>query len=139
MNPGFAAQVVAPDGQWVRPGICLYGASPFADRSAADMGLLPAMTLSARLISTRMVPAGAQVGYGYRYTARCAMKVGVVACGYADGYPRHAPDGTPVTAAGVRPQLIVRVSMDIMAVDFSLVPSSPVGGPVVLTSKGRRE
>src|SRR3546814_844595 len=62
MNPGFAAQVVAPDGQWVRPGICLYGASPFADRSAADMGLLPAMTLSARLISTRMVPAGAQVG-----------------------------------------------------------------------------
>ncbi|MBV6274160.1 alanine racemase [Alcaligenaceae bacterium CGII-47] len=132
LTPGFAAQVAPHAEQWVRPGICLYGASPFADRSAAQMGLRPAMTLRSELISVRTIAAGEQVGYGYRYTATRAMKIGVVACGYADGYPRHAPNGTPIVVDGVRTQLIGRVSMDMLAVDLTPVPAAHVGSPVIL-------
>lgn len=136
LTPGFAAQVCAPAEQWVRPGICLYGASPFADRTAEMMGLLPAMTLSSELISVRTVAAGEGVGYGYRYSAPRAMKIGVVACGYADGYPRHAPDGTPVVIDGVRTQVLGRVSMDMLAVDLTSVPTARVGSPVILWGVG---
>lgn len=136
LTPDFAAQAVTQAEQWVRPGICLYGASPFADRSAEALGLLPAMTLGSELISVRTIAAGEQVGYGYRYTAPRAMKIGVVACGYADGYPRHAPDGTPIVIDGVRTQVIGRVSMDMLAVDLTPVPNARVGSPVILWGVG---
>lgn len=136
LTPGFAAQAQAQAEQWVRPGICLYGASPFADRSAKALGLVPAMTLSSELISVRSIVEGEQVGYGYRYTAPRAMKIGVVACGYADGYPRHAPDGTAIVVDGVRTQIVGRISMDMLAVDLTPVPNARVGSAVILWGTG---
>lgn len=135
LTPGLAGGV-AGDPQWVRPGICLYGASPFADRPAESFGLRPAMTLSAELISVHAVPAGEAVGYGQTFRAPQDMRVGVVACGYADGYPRHAATGTPVTVSGVRTRLVGRVSMDMLAVDLDPVPQAGVGAPVVLWGQG---
>lgn len=120
---------------WVRPGICLYGGSPFADQEAADFGLLPAMTLSSRIIGVQSLSPGQSVGYGYRFTADRPMRIGVVACGYADGFPRHAPNGTPVSVAGCRTRLIGRVSMDMLTVDLSDLPQAGVGSPVVLWGK----
>ncbi|HUH39245.1 MAG TPA: alanine racemase, partial [Castellaniella sp.] len=131
LTPGFAAGVSGAP-QWVRPGICLYGASPFQDRSAQSMGLRAAMTLSSQLISVHTVPAGQGIGYGQRYVAQQATRVGVVACGYADGYPRHAPTGTPITVAGVRTRVLGRVSMDMLVADLDAVPEARVGTPVVL-------
>lgn len=122
--------------QWVRPGICLYGASPFDGRSADELGLLPAQTLAAKLISVGELQAGASVGYGYTFTASGKMRVGVVACGYADGYPRHAGTGTPVTVDGVRTRLLGRVSMDMLMVDLTPVPDAHVGSRVVLWGRG---
>ncbi|GAA0223786.1 alanine racemase [Castellaniella daejeonensis] len=135
LTPGLAAGI-AGDPQWVRPGICLYGASPFADRPADTFGLRPAMTLSARLIGVHRVPAGESVGYGHTFRAPRDMRVGIVACGYADGYPRHAPSGTPVVVDGVRSRLVGRVSMDMLAVDLDPVPGAAVGAPVVLWGQG---
>ncbi|WP_417251540.1 alanine racemase [Castellaniella sp.] len=135
LTPGFAAAVDAAN-QWVRPGICLYGASPFADKPASHFGLLPAMTLGARLISTHIVPAGEAVGYGQTFRAPEAMKIGIVACGYADGYPRHAPTGTPVTVDGIETRLVGRVSMDMLAVDLQPIPDAHVGSSVVLWGQG---
>ncbi|NYT38452.1 alanine racemase [Allopusillimonas soli] len=121
---------------WVRPGICLYGASPFAQRSAHALGLRPAMTLSASLISVRDIPAGTGVGYGHIFHAPAPMRIGVVACGYADGYPRHAVSGTPITVDGVRTVTVGRVSMDMLAVDLDAVPQARVGSTVVLWGEG---
>ncbi|KAA0888471.1 alanine racemase [Pusillimonas sp. ANT_WB101] len=136
LTPGLWAGVGGDDGQWVRPGICLYGASPFADRSAAQLGLRPAMTLASRLISVRTVAAGAGVGYGHVFIASKNTRIGIVACGYADGYPRHAVTGTPVTVDGVRTRLLGRVSMDMLAVDLDPVLHAQVGAPVVLWGEG---
>ncbi|MFT0547751.1 alanine racemase [Allopusillimonas ginsengisoli] len=136
LTPGLWAGLNDTDGQWVRPGICLYGASPFAARSAAELGLQPAMTLASRLISVRTVAAGSGVGYGHIFTAPKTTRVGIVACGYADGYPRHAVTGTPVTVGGVRTRLVGRVSMDMLAVDLDPVPHAEVGAPVVLWGEG---
>jgi alanine racemase len=129
-----AALIDLPDihRQWVRPGIMLYGATPFADRSAAALGLQPAMTLASALISVRSLAAGDTVGYGATFTAMAPMRVGVVACGYADGYPRHAPTGTPVAVDGIRTRTLGRVSMDLLAVDLEPVPQACVGTPVEL-------
>uniref|UniRef100_UPI00333F159F alanine racemase n=1 Tax=Castellaniella defragrans TaxID=75697 RepID=UPI00333F159F len=135
LTEGLAAGVSRGE-QWVRPGICLYGGSPFDARPAQSMGLRPAMTLSSRLISTHIVPAGGGVGYGHRFVAERAMRVGVVACGYADGYPRHAPTGTPVTVDGVRTRVLGRVSMDMLVADLDPVPQARVGSPVVLWGEG---
>jgi alanine racemase len=118
--------------QWVRPGIMLYGSSPFADRDAASLGLRPAMTLNARLIAVRQLQPGDAVGYGGTFVAPRAMRIGIVACGYADGYPRHAPTGTPVAVAGVRTGTVGRVSMDMLAVDLEPVPEAGIGAPVEL-------
>jgi alanine racemase len=120
---------------WVRPGICLYGGSPFAEQKAAGFGLEPAMTLSSRIIGVQSLSPGQSVGYGYRFTADRSMRIGVVACGYADGFPRHAPDGTPVNVAGGRTRLIGRVSMDMLTVDLTDLPQAGVGSPVVLWGK----
>jgi len=117
---------------WVRPGICLYGASPFADADAASFGLKPAMSLSSEIIAVQELKAGDSVGYGAIFRAERAMRIGIVACGYADGYPRHATTGTPVVVAGIRTQLVGRVSMDMLIVDLAPIPAAGVGAPVVL-------
>jgi alanine racemase len=121
---------------WARLGIMLYGASPFAEESAHALGLRPAMTLASRIIAVRELAAGESVGYGALFHAREAMRIGVVACGYADGYPRHAPTGTPVLVAGERTRLIGRVSMDMLCVDLSGLPQAQVGASVVLWGEG---
>ncbi len=117
---------------WVRPGIMLYGASPFADRDASALGLRPVMSFRSRLISRQRVAAGEAVGYGSTFVANQDMDVGIVACGYADGYPRHAPTGTPVAIAGVRTRTLGRVSMDMLAVDLGPCPDAGPGDEVEL-------
>jgi alanine racemase len=116
----------------IRPGIALYGATPFADRSAESLGLKPAMALKSELIAIQALKAGESVGYGSTFTARDPMRIGVVACGYADGYPRHAPSGTPVVVGGVRTRTAGRVSMDMITVDLTPVPDARVGTAVTL-------
>ncbi|HKU69759.1 MAG TPA: alanine racemase, partial [Burkholderiales bacterium] len=117
---------------WVRPGIMLYGCSPFAARTGAEDGLKAAMTLESRLIAVQELKAGDTVGYGGMFRAEHGMRIGVVACGYADGYPRHAPNGTPVSVAGRMTGTVGRVSMDMLCVDLSKIPEAGVGSPVVL-------
>ena len=118
---------------WIRPGIALYGSSPdFPVHSAVDWNLLPTMTLAAKLIAIQAIDTGASVGYGSSFKAGQPMRIGVVACGYADGYPRHCPTGTPVLVHGVRCRLVGRVSMDMITVDLSPVPDADVGSDVTL-------
>ncbi len=121
---------------WARPGIMLYGASPFADRSAAELGLTPVMTLASRIIAVQTLRPGDAVGYGGAFIAERPMRIGVVACGYADGYPRHAGSGTPVLVGGRRTRTVGRVSMDMLCVDLSGLAPSGVGSPVVLWGEG---
>lgn len=121
---------------WVRPGIMLYGCSPFSERSAAALGLEPAMTLSSEIIAVQRLQAGERIGYGFSYRAAAAMTVGVVACGYADGYPRHAPAGTPVLVNGRRAAIVGRVSMDMITVDITGMDGARVGSPVTLWGEG---
>ncbi|HEU5178889.1 MAG TPA: alanine racemase [Burkholderiales bacterium] len=123
-------------GDWVRPGIMLYGCSPFADQSAAQLGLKPVMTLTSELIATQQLHAGERVGYGFGYEAVGEMTIGIVACGYADGYPRHAPSGTPVLVNGKRTRIVGRVSMDMISVDISDIPGAYIGSPVTLWGEG---
>lgn len=120
----------------VRLGIGLYGATPFADRPAKALGLKPAMTLASRLIAIRELQPGDAVGYGGEFVCERPMRVGVVACGYADGYPRHAPTGTPLLVGGARTRTVGRVSMDMITVDLAPVPDAAVGSPVVLWGEG---
>ncbi|MFO1364102.1 MAG: alanine racemase [Burkholderiales bacterium] len=121
---------------WVRPGIMLYGCSPFPEESADALGLAPVMTLTSELIAVRELAAGDQVGYGGAFTAERAMRIGVVACGYADGYPRHAPTGTPILVGGRRTRTVGRVSMDMLTVDLEGLPDARVGAPVTLWGEG---
>ena len=118
--------------QWVRPGICLYGASPFAAVPAHSLGLVPAQSLRAEIISIRDLAAHQGVGYGHSFICQHPMCLGVVACGYADGYPRHAPSGTPIWVQGQATQLVGRVSMDMLMVDLTSIPQAQVGSEVVL-------
>ena len=119
-------------GDWVRPGIMLYGSSPFpAMQSAAELDLRPVMTLESELIAVRDLVAGDAVGYGSSFVAERAMRIGVVACGYADGYPRHAPTGTPVQIAQRRTRTLGRVSMDKICIDLSDFPSTVGVGETV--------
>lgn len=117
---------------WVRPGIMLYGATPFADQTAASLGLLPAMTLASEIIAVQQLSVGDSLGYGHRFTAERPTRVGIVACGYADGYPRHAPNGTPVAVAGSLTRTIGRVSMDMLYVDLTDIPEADIGSQVEL-------
>lgn len=123
-------------GDWVRPGIMLYGASPFADRGHEEFGLKPVMTLTSELIAVQQLQAGDAVGYGAAFRSGGAKRVGIVACGYADGYPRHAPTGTPVLIDGARSQTLGRVSMDMLCVDLSELPQAGVGSQVTLWGEG---
>ncbi|WP_312242383.1 catabolic alanine racemase DadX [Pantoea sp.] len=118
---------------WVRPGIVLYGASPSGQwRDIAGTGLKPAMTLASEIIGVQQLSAGDGVGYGYRYRAHDEQRIGVVACGYADGYPRHAPTGTPVSVDGVITQTLGAVSMDMIMVDLTPCPQAGIGSRVEL-------
>jgi alanine racemase len=121
---------------WVRPGIMLYGCSPFADAPAASLGLQPVMTLTSEIIATQTLQTGERVGYGGIFEATAPVRVGVVACGYADGYPRHAPTGTPILVGGVRTATLGRVSMDMLCADLTGVPAAGIGTPVTLWGSG---
>ncbi|WP_089416210.1 alanine racemase [Vitreoscilla filiformis] len=124
---------------WVRAGILTYGGVPdFPEHDAAFWDLRPGMTLRSRLIATQNLVAGDTVGYGSTFTAPAPMRVGVVACGYADGYPRHAPTGTPILVDGVRTTTVGRVSMDMLAVDLTPVPHAGLGTEVTLWGCGPR-
>jgi alanine racemase len=124
---------------WVRAGIMVYGGVPdFPEHDAAHWGLRPAMTLRSRIIGVQQLQSGDTVGYGSAYTAERATRVGIVACGYADGYPRHAPTGTPVLVDGARTRTLGRVSMDMLAVDLSELPASGFGSEVTLWGEGPR-
>ncbi len=123
-------------GDWVRPGLMLYGASPFPEVSAAELGLRPAMTLQSEIIAVQALQAGEGVGYGQLFRAERAMRVGVVACGYADGYPRHALTGTPVLVDGRIGRTLGRVSMDMLCVDLGDFPEAGLGTPVTLWGEG---
>jgi alanine racemase len=129
-----AALFLLPEvgGDSVRPGIALYGGATDEHHPAASLGLRAAMALTSRIIGVQTIEAGAAVGYGARFVAQRRTRIGVVACGYADGYPRHAPDGTPVVVAGVRVPLAGRVSMDMITVDLTHVPEAGVGSAVEL-------
>ena len=118
---------------WVRPGIALYGSAPdFPDHDAAHWGLQPAMTLATKIIATQDLSTLASVGYGSNFIADKPMRIGIVACGYADGYPRLCPTGTPVLVNGVRTRTVGRVSMDMITVDLGPVPGAGIGSEVTL-------
>jgi alanine racemase len=123
-------------GDYVRPGIMLYGSSPFPYDTAEMLGLTPVMTLKSTLIGIQDLKPNESVGYGGTYTAARAVRIGVVACGYADGYPRHAPNGTPVLVCGKKVRTAGRVSMDMLTVDLTEVPEAVIGSPVVLWGEG---
>jgi alanine racemase len=127
-------------GAWVRPGIMLYGCSPFGHlgpcQPAQPLDLQPAMTLASEIIATQHLHPGERVGYGFSYEAVGEMAIGIVACGYADGYPRHAPTGTPVLVNGKRSRTVGRVSMDMICVDLSDIPEAYIGTPVTLWGEG---
>ncbi len=116
---------------WVRPGLMLYGANPFPPEAAMAHVLRPVMQLESKVIAVRDLPAGEAVGYGARFTADVPMRIGVVAMGYADGYPQLAPNGTPVVVDGLTTRLVWRVSMDMLTVDITDLPQAGVGSRVV--------
>jgi alanine racemase len=119
-------------GEWVRPGMMLYGASPLDRDTEAGAALEPVMTLESALIAVRELPAGEPIGYGAGFVTPKPMSIGVVAMGYGDGYPRSAPTGTPVLVKGIRTRVVGRVSMDMLTVDLSGIPDARVGDPVEL-------
>ena len=135
-NSAALLRYPATHGDWVRPGIMLYGASPFADTTAHHFGLKPVMTLSSEIISMRTIKTGERIGYGGLFRAEENIRIGVVACGYADGYPRHAPSGTPILVNGQLTRTLGRVSMDMLGVDLSNIADAQVGSRVVLWGDG---
>lgn len=132
-----AATLLHPDipNDWVRPGIALYGGSP-GGKSASELGLLPVMTLTSEIIDIQSLHPTDAIGYGSRFVAERPMTIGVIAGGYADGYPRHAPSGTPVLVDGFKTQIIGRVSMDMITVDLTDIPAAHVGSKVTLWGRG---
>jgi alanine racemase len=119
---------------WVRPGLMLYGVTPFADKSPADLGLQPVMSFEAPLISIRSLKQGSRVGYGGDWVAPRDSVIGVVAAGYADGYPWRLGGGTPVSVNGERAEIVGRISMDLISIDLTGLSSVKAGDRVVLWS-----
>ncbi len=120
-------------GDWIRPGIAVYGSAPdYPEHDIAHWQLQPTMTLATRIIGTQLLQPGDTVGYGSSFTADAPLRIGIVACGYADGYPRHCTTGTPVLVQGVRTRLVGRVSMDMIAVDLTPVPQAGLGSEVTM-------
>jgi alanine racemase len=131
--------VLAGRSDWVRPGILVYGSAPdFPEHTAAGWGLQPTMTLSSKIIGLQDLKAGDTVGYGSSFTADGPLRIGIVACGYADGYPRHCSTGTPVLVNGVRTRMVGRVSMDMITVDLSPVPGAGIGSEVILWGRSAK-
>ena len=139
-NSAAVLRYAEAHGDWVRPGIMLYGCSPFADLRAEALGLQPVMTLTSEIIAVQELKPGDRVGYGGIFEAQQPMRIGVVACGYADGYPRHAPGfhdrSTPIVVAGKRTATVGRVSMDMLCADLGAIPEARVGSPVTLWGQG---
>jgi alanine racemase len=129
-----AAIMTRPDTHfdWVRPGIMLYGISPFLDRTGADLGLKPVMTLKSRLVRIDRRHKGANIGYGAQTAAPEDMDVGIVAIGYADGYPRHIQAPAPVLVNQAQAYSIGRIAMDLMMIDLRTAPRATVGDEVTL-------
>jgi alanine racemase len=126
-------------GDWIRPGIAVYGSSPdYPVHDIAHWQLQPTMTLGSRVIGVQQLAPGDTVGYGSSFTADAPLRVGVVACGYADGYPRHCTTGTPILVDGVRCRMVGRVSMDMLTVDLTCVPDAGFGSEVTLWGRGPR-
>jgi alanine racemase len=117
---------------WVRPGVMLYGISPFPDNTGKQLGLKPVMGLHSRLIAVKPIATGDKVGYSGTWVCEKPTTLGVVAVGYGDGYPRYAKAGTPVLVNGQRVPLIGRVSMDMITVDLATQPNAKPGDPVTL-------
>jgi alanine racemase len=125
---------------WVRAGILSYGSAPdFPAHDIAHWDLQPTMTLRSRLIATQSLQAGNTVGYGSSFKADGPLRIGIVACGYADGYPRHGGTGTPVLVNGVRTRTLGRVSMDMLALDLTPTPEAAIGSEVTLWGRGPRD
>ena len=135
-NSAGLLQFPEAQADWVRPGIMLYGVSPIAGKTGADFGLRPAMTLESALISIRTAEQGQSVGYGARWSAKAPTPIGIVAMGYADGYPRHARNGTPILVGDREATLVGRVSMDMISIDLTNAPQARVGTHVVLWGEG---
>jgi alanine racemase len=136
---GNSAGLIAWPGartQWVRPGLMLYGISPFADLDAEELGLRPAMTLTTQLISLRTIEAGAAVGYNGIWRARRRSSIAIAAVGYGDGYPRSVREGTCALVDGREAPVVGRVSMDMIAIDVTDLPDARVGAPVTLWGNG---
>jgi len=131
MNSGGIVAFAEQAHDVVRPGVMLYGISPQLGASAGSLGLRPAMTFKSELISVKRMPVGSSIGYGSRYALDADSRIGIISCGYADGYPRHAPNGTPVLINGLYVPLIGTVSMDLIAVDLGDVKVD-VGDQVIL-------
>jgi alanine racemase len=124
-------------GDWVRAGILSYGSAPdYPEHDVAHWNLRPTMTLRTKLIATQRLAPGDTVGYGSSFTADAAMTIGIAACGYADGYPRHCASGTPVLVNGVRTRTIGRVSMDMIAIDLTPASDAGIGSEVTLWGEG---
>jgi alanine racemase len=117
---------------WVRPGVMLYGISPFPDVTGQELGLKPVMALHSRLIAVKSIEKGETVGYGNSWHCEKSTTLGVVAIGYGDGYPRHAKVGTPVLVNGKRVPLVGRVSMDMITIDLGSQPFARPGDAVIL-------
>jgi alanine racemase len=117
---------------WVRPGIMLYGASPLIHRTATELDLNPVMTVSSKIIALQQLNTNDKVGYSGAFQAQQPMQIGIVAAGYADGYPRHAQTGTPIIVNGQRTRIVGRVSMDMLAVDLTGIRNVTLGSPVIL-------
>lgn len=133
-----AAIIRYPETQsdWIRPGIMLYGSSPFADKTASDLQLRPVMTLSSKIIAIHDLQIGDKVGYHGLFEADRPMRIGIVACGYADGYPRHAPTNTPILINNQRSRLLGRVSMDMIAVDLTDIKNFGLNSTAIMWGKG---
>ena len=131
--------LLAGRSDWVRPGILVYGSAPdFPEHTAAGWGLQPTMTLSSKIIGVQQLKAGDTVGYGSSFTADGPLRIGIVACGYADGYPRHCSTGTPMLVDGVRTRMVGRVSMDMITVDLTPVPGAGMGSEVTLWGRSAK-
>ena len=134
------SDTLAAKSDWIRPGIALYGSAPdHPEHSFEHWGLRPAMTLSSKIIGLQNLATGDTVGYGSSFTADGPLRIGVVACGYADGYPRHCTTGTPLLVDGVRCRMVGRVSMDMITVDLSPVPQAGMGGEVTLWGRASND
>ncbi len=135
LNSAGTIAFASSAGDFVRPGLMLYGISPQQGKTSFDLGLKPVMTFKSELISVKRLPAGSPIGYGSTYALDSDSRIGVVACGYGDGYPRHAVNGTPVLVNGMYAPLIGRVSMDLLTVDLGEIPAE-VGDEAVLWGEG---